>query len=388
MCGALGTLGFSLIAAARTRAYNQSGARPCVTVRSGRSSPMPSPINPSGSSFPFPSHHADSPDGPGPHGNSSADGGHQPNDLPGHDGRGGGRTDNDVAENRGQLDGQGQGDGDGSDGSGRGTVGRGNGGNGGNGGPETGGGTGATPGQSGPGLPNAGGRTGGGGQNIYGNGGGSNGYGNGGANAGGGTYTGGIQTPGIGGGLGGIVGQVSQAASTIVSTVFGSIATANSSSLPHLFTEQLPHFVGDSASRAQSNPDHQAPPQPGTTPTQHAANDPPPTAPRNADATAQAARGTAADVPEGEGRGLPAAPSQAGVDARGAQVLAQGSAALAAMQTEPEAPAQLPGTASATPMEADALARALAENQNNAAMLRADGKDVAAQLRQGAQAEG
>jgi len=337
---------------------------------------MPSPIHPSHSSFPLPAQHADDPDGPSPHGLGSTGDGHQPNDVPGHD-DGGGRTDNDVAEGRGQLNG----DGDGSlagDTSGRGIVARGDG----NGAPGMGEGSQTTtPGQPGPGLPA--GRTGGAGSNVYGNNSGSNVYGNGGVNAGAGPYAGGVQTPG----LGGIFGQVSQAASSIFSGVFGSAASSQPNSLPNLFTEQLPHFVGDTASRAQPTSEQHAP-APGNAPMQRAANDAPALAPRNANANAQIAPNAGPGVPEGEGRGLLPTPAQAGIDARAAQLLAQGGAPLAAMQTAAESAAQWSGASPATSMEADALARALLENQNKTAPARTDGKDATAQLRQGALPEG
>ena len=354
---------------------------------------MPSPILPSTSSFPFPAQHADNPNGGGPHGGSGTGGDHQPNDVPGHDGHGGGRTDNNVAEDRGQLDGQGRGDGDGSSGpdeSGRGIIGRGNnGGNGGNGSTEgTGSGSESTPGQTGPGLP--GGRTGN--ANGYGNG-GSNGYGNGGANNSGGIYGGGASVPRTGG-LGGLLGQVSQVTSSITTAVFGSVVNSNPASLPNLFTDDLPRFVGDSAARAQPSNDHSAlQPQPAPPSPQQAASDAAVVTPRTADPAPQPAANPTAAAPEAEGRGLLAQTSaqpgtQPGIDARTAQMLAQGGIALAPMETAPESSAQMAAMAAPIAREADALERALMDSANKAPLQRTDGKELPAQLRQAAAPDG
>jgi len=357
---------------------------------------MPSPILPSTSSFPFPAQHADNPDGGGLHGGAAAGGDHQPNDLPGHDGHGGGRTDNNVGDDRGQLDGQGRGDGDGSSGpdeSGRGVVGRGN--NGGNGGNEgAGGGSESTPGQTNPGLPGgrAGGANGSGGANGYGNG-GSNVYGNGGANTSGGIYGGGATVPRTGG-LGGLLGQVSQVTSSITTAVFGTVVNSNPASLPNLFTDDLPRFVGDSAARAQPSNDYSAPqPQSAPPSPQRATNDAAAVIARTADPTPQPPANPAAGAPEAEGRGLlaqtPAQPGvQPGIDARTAQVLVQGGIALAPMETPPESSAQMAAMTAPTAREADALERALMDGANKSPLQRTDGKDMPTQLRQAAAPEG
>jgi len=347
---------------------------------------------------------ADDPNSPGPRGNGGADGD--------GNGRAGDPGNSDVAENRGQLGGDddggpgrsgrgehGNGDGNGNgngvgngNGNGNGNgVGNGNGiGNGnGNGGPEnTGPGQQTMPGY--PGMP--GGRTGGGnGSYIAGNG-----NGNGGANHGGGIYAGGAQTPNQSGlGLGGIIGQVSQAASSITSAVFGSsVANPLPNNPPNLFTEHLPRFVGDSATQTQPSNDHGASSQPTPPSPQRAANDTTALPPRNADPTPQPAANPAGGRPAAEGRGVPAQAqgqpqlqTQQGIDARTAQMLAQGGASMAPMEHAPETPAQLAMLA-ATAKEAEALERALADGQNKAPPQRTDGKDMAAQLRQGAAPEG
>jgi hypothetical protein len=369
-------------------------------------------VRPSTSTFPFPGQHADDPNGPSPHANGGANGENSPQDLPGGRTGIGDGNDTDAAENRGQLGGDDDGasgpgrsghgvhDGNGNDhGNGNGNgIGNGNGNGNGNGGPENNGpGQQTLPGQT-PGLP--GGRTGDPGNNAYGNGNGNgngnaygNGYGNGngGASHGGGIYAGGAQTPNQGG-LGGIIGGVSQTVSSITAAVFGSsVPNALPNTAPNLFTEHMPRFVGDSATQTQPSNDHGSSSQPAPPSPQRASNDTTALPPRNADPTPQPPANPAGGRPEAEGRGVLAqaqAQMQSGIDARTAQMLAQGGTPLMPMEHAPETPVQMAGLLAATASEAEALERALTDSQNKAQPQRTDGKDMAAQLRQGAGPEG
>ncbi|MEP7043070.1 MAG: hypothetical protein ABI843_08400 [Dokdonella sp.] len=329
---------------------------------------MPSPILPSTSSFSFPGRHADNPNDTGPHGGSSADGGRPDHGIPGHDGQDNGPADNDGTP----ATGPGQDDGTPASGTGRSDHGVPGHADRGGGGDNAGSGTAATPGQTNGGLSGGGDRGTGAGSNIYGNGG---------TNAGSGPYAGGAPTAGNGG----VFGQVSQVTSTIASAVFGSAVTYNPSTLPNLFSEQLPHFVGDSATIAQPAYDRNTA-SPAANPLPRVSAEAAQIAPHAADPPAQASTGPAAN--QDEGRALGPTQAQTGPDVRSAQIVAPPTVPSAPAQAPPEPPAGLPGALAAGALSAEALERALAQSEGKAFAPRADGEDVASLQRRGILADG